>query len=183
MGCAAAAHGAWHQIHPSAVNHAVNPASGFRALHPSVGAVGHQVAPLAAVAAVVRNVHAVHHVVLVPVDVLVAQAVDVVDSGEHALAVKVDFLVECQTVAFHAANCRAVGVHGVLHADLGGTAGRARIGVLTRTALCLAVSSSILGKEQVGDVVVHQAVYLLHAALHTVIVEVGPRHARGRAAA
>mgnify|MGYP006873073590 CR=1 FL=1 len=111
------------------------------------------------------------------------KAVDVVDSGEHALAVKVDFLVEGEAVAFNAANCRAIGVHGVLHADLGGAAGRASVGVLTCAALRLAVSSSILGKEQVGDVVVHKTVYLLHAAQHRVVVEVSPRHARGRAAA
>ena len=158
--------------------HAVDPAGGLHALHPSVGSVGHQVAPLAAVATVVRNVHAVHHVILVAVDVLVAEAVRVVQLVEHRLAVRVRFLVEGFAVTFHAANGRAVRVHRVLHAYLRRAAGRACVGVLTRAALHLAVSPPILGKKQVGDVVVHQAVYLLHTSLGRVEVEVSPRHAR-----
>ena len=160
--------------------HAVNPAGGLHAFHPSVGSVGHQVAPLAAVATVVRNVHAVHHVVFMAVDVLVAEAVRVVQAVEHCLAVRVCLLVEGLAVAVHAANGRAVRVHRVLHAYLRCAAGRAHIGVRTRTTLHLAVPASVLGKEKVGDVIVHKTVYLLHASLGRVVVEVGPRHARCR---
>ena len=55
--------------------------------------------------------------------------------------------------------------------------------VLTGTALFLHVPTPVLCIAQVRDAAVHQRVYLLHATLLAVIVEVRPRHAgSGRAA-
>ncbi len=57
------------------------------------------------------------------VDVLIAEAVRVVQLVEHRLAVRVRLLVEGLAIAFHAANGRAVRVHRVLHAYLRRAAG------------------------------------------------------------
>ena len=48
-------------------------------------AVRHPDAPFALVAAVIRQIHAVHHVILVAVDVLVAQAADIAVSYTHLI--------------------------------------------------------------------------------------------------
>ena len=53
----------------------------------------------------------------------------------------------------------------------------------TRAALLLAVTPAILRVEKVRDTRVHQGVYLLHASLGRVIVEIRPAHARRGTAA
>ena len=49
--------------------------------------------------------------------------------------------------------------------------------MLTTSALALHIEPTVFGVTQIGDAVVHECVYLLHASLGTVIVEVGPTHA------
>ena len=62
-------------------------------LHHADTAVRHPDTPFALVAAVIRQVHAVHHVILVAVDVFIAQAADIVHLHNHCLTVLVPALI------------------------------------------------------------------------------------------
>ena len=71
----------------------------------------------------------------------------------------------------------------VRHPAAGRATRRAAVRMLAGSALLLAVAAAVLGVEQVRDTRVHQRVYLLHASLGTVIVEIRPAHARRGTAA
>jgi len=55
--------------------------------HHTGRAVRHPDAPLAGVAAIIRKVNAVHHVILMTVDILVAKAADIVHLRDSSTAV------------------------------------------------------------------------------------------------
>ena len=116
------------------------------------------------------------------VDVLIAEAVRVVNTGKDGFAILLS-PVESEAVFCHAAYGRAVCIHRVLHTKLCCAAGCPGVAMRACAALCLAVAPTILGIEQVGYPVVHQTVYLLHSPLYAVVVEVRPRHTCCRTAA
>jgi len=161
-----------------------------RGFHPAHAAVRHPDTPLTVVSAVIRHVHAVHHVPLVAVDVLIAQAAGVVHLRHRCAAVFVHAPVPGKLVhaIVHDA-VRNAAVHagrlfvpdGVPHTAACRAARRAVIRVLSRTTLLLRVPAPIEGEEQVRDARVHQRVYLLHTPLYRVVMEVRPCHARRRA--
>ena len=63
------------------------------ALYHTDTAVRHPNTPFALVAAVIRQVHTVHHIILVAVDVLVTDTADVVHLHNHCLTVLVPALI------------------------------------------------------------------------------------------
>ena len=76
---------------------------------------------------------------------------------------------------------RFVIADGVCHSMVGRSTRCPVIVMLTGTALFLHVPTPVLCIAQVRDAAVHQGIYLLHATLLAVIVEVRPGHAcRGR---
>ena len=160
--------------------------------HHAGRAVRHPDAPFAGVAAVIGKVHTVHHVIFMPVDILIAKATDIVHLRDSGTAVIV--LTAVPGILVHDTvdkRVRNVGIDtvclfvtdGIGHAARSGAAGDAVVRMLATTTLFLAVTTAILRIKQVGDTRVHQRVNLLHPALDRVIMEVGPAHARGSAAA
>ena len=173
------------------MRHACNPLTAvLLALYHTDTAVRHPDAPFALVAAVIRQIHAVHHVILVAVDVLVAQAADIVHLHHGRLSVFVPALIP--GILMHQAvnqrirdfvvdDIRFVIADGVCHSMVGRSTRCPVIVMLTGTALFLHVPTPVLCIAQVRDAAVHQGIYLLHATLLAVIVEVRPCHAcRGR---
>ncbi len=148
-------------------------------------AVGKPYPPLAGVTACVRKVDTVHHIVLMAVDILVAQAADVIHLL-HGLRPVLLFDVPSvlvYEVLYHGVRyVRIYGfgslvAHGIGHAVFHGATDCAVVGVGAGSALLLGIPATVFGVEEVGDAEVHHRVYLLHAALGAVIVEVGPGHA------
>jgi len=90
-------------------------------------AIGHPNAPLALIATRVRQVHTVHHVILVSVDVLIAQAADIVHLRHlcstilvlvHIPGILVHSVLVHQTVCHIRIDCLcALIANGVLHAS------------------------------------------------------------------
>ena len=180
-----------NQVHILAVCHACCPlVTGRFALHPAHRAVRHPDAPFAHVAAVVWQVHAVHHVILVAVDVLIAQAADIVHLHYGCLSVFVTALIPGilvhQTVNqrirdFVVDGIRFIVADGICHPMLCRPACCSVVGMLSGTALFLHVPTPVPCIAQIRNAAVHQRIYLLHAPLLAVIVEVRPGHAcRGR---
>ena len=173
------------------MRHACNPlAAVLLALHHADTAVRHPDAPFAHVAAVVRQIHAVHHVILVAVDVLIAQAADIVHLHHSRLSVFVPTLIPGILVHqpvnqrihdFVVDDIRFIVADGVCHPMLCRSACCAVVGMLSGTALFLHIPAPVTGIAQIRNAAVHQRIYLLHTTLLAVIVEVCPGHAcRGR---
>ena len=173
------------------MRHACNPLTAvLLALYHTDTAVRHPNAPFALVAAVIRQVHAVHHVILVAVDVLVAQAADIVHLHHGRLPVFVPALIPGILVNqavnqrirdFVVDGIRFIIADGVCHPVFCRPTRCSVVGMLSGTALFLHVPAPIPCIAQVRDAAVHQRIYLLHTPLLAVIVEVRPGHAcRGR---
>ena len=175
------------------MRHGGNPDTGAHGTLNQAGtAVRHPDTPLTGIARVIRKVHAVHHVIFMTVDVLVAKAADIVHLCHRSAAVAVRVTVPGVLVhgVFYQA-VRHVRVDGtgflvadrVRHPAARRAASSAAVRMLAGSALLLAVATAVLGIEQVGNTRVHQRVYLLHASLGGVIMEIRPAHARRSAAA
>ena len=164
-----------------------------RTLYHDRAAVRHPNAPLALIAARVRQVHTVHHVILVSVDVLIAQAADIVHLRYlcstvlvlvYIPGILVHSVLVHQTVCHIRVDCLcALIAYGVLHASRHRAASRAHIRMRASATLLLHVPPAILRVCKVRNAEVHQSVNLLHTPLHAVIVEVRPCHACCSAAA
>ena len=175
------------------MGHSGDPPVGVgHAFYPPDAAVGHQYTPLAGVAARVGQIYAIHHVVLVAVDVLIAQTARIVDLNHGVRTVLiacpvpgvlVDEIIDKTARDVGIDAVRLLVADGVLHTASGSAAGLATVGVLARAALLLNILTAVFSVHQVGYTRVHQGVYLLHASLYAVIVEVGPAHTRGRGSA
>ena len=173
------------------MRHACNPLTAVLfPLHPTHRAVRHPDAPFAHVAAVVRQIHAVHHVILVTVDVLIAQAADIVHLHHGYLPIFVPALIPGILVHqafnqrirnFVVDGIRFIVADGICHSMIGRSACCAVVGMLSGTALFLHIPAPVTGIAQIRNAAVHQRIYLLHTPLLAVVVEVRPGHAcRGR---
>ena len=160
-----------------------------RTLHHHNRTVRHPDAPLAHIATRVRYVHPVHHVILVSVDVLIAQATDIVHLRHlcstilvllHIPGILMHKIVHKTVRHIRINPLRLFVAHSVLHAPRCRTASRACIRVRTCATLLLHVLSPILCIAQICDAPVHQRVYLLHTSLHAIVVEVHPCHVCSR---
>ena len=164
-----------------------------RALYHNSAAIGHPNAPLALIATRVRQVHTVHHVILVSVDVLIAQAADIVHLRHlcctililvYIPGILVHSVLIHQTVCHIRVDCLcALIAYSVLHASRHSTASRAHIRMRASATLLLHVPPAILRVCKVRNAEVHQCIYLLHTSLHAVIVEVRPCHTCSSASA
>ena len=67
----------------------------------------------------------------------------------------------------------------VFHAIFGCSARHTHVRMLSGAALFLAVTTAVMDVKQVSDMAVQKRVNLLHSALHTVIMEIRPRHTLG----
>ena len=76
------------------MRHACNPLTAvLLALHHADTAVRHPDAPFALVTAVVRQVHTVHHIILVAINILITDTADVVHLDNRCLTVLVQALI------------------------------------------------------------------------------------------
>ena len=161
-------------------------AGGGHALDITDTAIGHPYTPLADIISVVRDIHPVHHLIFVAIEIDIAETADIVDL-RHSLCPEC-IRVDEPCVLMHEVLDKAVcyirvdgfGVFipdGVLHTTEHGVGSDgSAVAMRPGSALFLHIPAAIEGIGEVGETGVHHRIDLLHTPLLAVIVEVCPRH-------
>ncbi len=151
--------------------------------------VRHPNTPFPLITAIIRQVHTVHHIVFMAVDILITQTTDIVYLGHGRRTILVTASIPRVLVnrAVHYGIrdlvvyfIRFIITDRILHPINGCTARGTVIRMLTASALFLAVTTAISRIKQVRYTRVHHSVYLLHATLLAVKMKVDPVHIRRR---
>ncbi len=116
-----------------------------------------------------------------PVYVFVSKTADAVDLfNRFTIAVNVPGVLVYEVVVDERVGNIGVNslgrliANGFLHTMAHGFAGGPPVCMGTGAAHLLGVASTMESIEEIGDAVMHQPVYLLHAALGAVVVEINP---------
>ena len=124
---------------------------------------------------IVRYVAIIHHIVFMPIDVLVSKTAGIVHLSHRDGIIESGFLVpSILTHAFITDAIRNIRIDtlcfcetdGIFHSSLHRTASGSGIRMLTSTALSLRVTSSVCHVEEVGNMAAHREVYLLHTSIN-----------------
>ena len=171
------------------MRHACYPlVTGRFALHHADTAVRHPNTPFTHVTTVVWQVHTIHHIIFVPINILVTDTAYIVYLSNHRRTVLVlayipsilvNKTVYKRICYFIIDGKRCIITDSVLHAITGRTTRDTITIMLPRTALFLHVTAAITCIAQVRNTAVHQGIYLLHTPLLAVIMKVRPRHTAG----
>ena len=130
------------------------------AFHETCRSVRHPDAPFPAVTAVVRQIHPIHHIILVAENVLISKATYIVYLYHGRFTVFIICLVPGVLVdkpvdkRIRHSRINSTGflvTDGIGHAIRGSSSSSTHICVLSGTALLLAVTSAVFRIEQVGD--------------------------------
>ena len=124
---------------------------------------------------IIRYVAIIHHIVLVPVNVLVAKTAGIVHLSHRDGIIESGFLVpSILPHAFITDTIRNIRIDtlcfcetdGIFHSSLHRTACSSGRRMRTSATLSLRVTSSVCHVEEVGNMAAHREVYLLHTSIN-----------------